>query len=116
MRSRRPVVIRREQAAEERLDAQHGEEVARNELAGSALEVPRRAREDGGLGSIERDHPAERLALIAQNPIRRIGEAVDVGCRGTLDDQFELLRILHRKHPQHHGVDQAEYRRVGADA
>ena len=136
------VVVRRDDAADRRADAEHLEIGAGHQLAGHALGLPvrrrrssppsgartcpektvgrRRASGDRRLTRAERAPPIRHRRSCRGSP--RTSERQHVAARVAAVvvpravEQHELVRVLHRQPPQQDFVDQREDRRVGADA
>ena len=117
MSARRPVIVRRQRAADVRLRAEGLEVVAGDELGAHALRLAvRHQRQRCGE---PREHAAENSVLIAKIAIHRIGERPIVEraspeCPRAVE-QDETLGVLHGQKPQQHLVGQREDRGVRAN-
>ena len=103
-------------AAEGRPHAERGEEVARDVLAVDRLRLesfPGYLKAGAG----DRQKVRERLVVIAKVLVVPPREGAHARLSGISAQQLdELFRVAHRQRAEHQRVDQAEDRRVGADA
>ena len=113
--------IRRDQTPGRRSQAKAAEKIPRDIRAFHIFRL-RARHSQGERRAVRRPHvrrPHQRgedVVVILKITVARPGKPVIVAFAGKTVQQFDKLPwLLHRKHAQHHGIDQAENRGVGAD-
>ena len=102
MAARHAIVVRRDDPAESDTDSQDRKICTGHQFTGDTLGLP--AEGEAGVIGEPAEHPAENVIVVAKVRVHGVGDRIAAPIASVVhaahSEQHQLLRLLHRKHPQ----------------